>query len=169
MQDTIRENYLSWLRDAHAMEQQAVSMLEGLSGRIESYPAIKARIDRHIGETRGQIEEVAGVLARLGESSSMLKDAAGSITASVQSLTGLFASDEIVKGLLASYTFEQMEIGSYRILIAAAETAGDDAAVPVFSRILEQELEMADWLAGHSEAIVRAFLTRSELDLNAKR
>ena len=168
MEET-RDHYVDWLRDAHAMEQQALSMLEGMSGRINNYPAVKTRIDQHIGETRGQIDDIAAILDRLGESPSMLKDTAGSITATIQSLAGMFASDEIVKGLVASYTFEQMEIGSYRILLAAADAAGDSAAVPVFNRILEQELAMADWLASNTDAIVHAYLTRTELDLTAKR
>jgi hypothetical protein len=47
-----------------------------------------------------------------------MKDAGGKLMAMTQSLSGVFAGDE-VKGSLASYTFENMEIASYRILIAA--------------------------------------------------
>ena len=32
------ENYHDWLRDAHAMEKQAESMLESMVKRIDSYP-----------------------------------------------------------------------------------------------------------------------------------
>lgn len=33
----IKENLLDWLRDAHAMEQQAEKMLTAQAGRIEHY------------------------------------------------------------------------------------------------------------------------------------
>ncbi|VEA60916.1 YciE [Salmonella enterica subsp. salamae] len=46
------EHYHDWLRDAHAMEKQAESMLESMASRIENYPDIKARIEQHISETK---------------------------------------------------------------------------------------------------------------------
>ena len=49
---TSQENLLDWLRDAHAMEQQAEKMLKAQSERLEHYPQLKARIDQHIEETR---------------------------------------------------------------------------------------------------------------------
>ena len=45
---TPQENLLDWLRDAHAMEQQAEQMLKAQSKRLEHYPQLKARIDQHI-------------------------------------------------------------------------------------------------------------------------
>src|SRR5690606_36737977 len=36
-----REHLLHWLRDAHAMEQQAERMLKAQASRIENYPAMK--------------------------------------------------------------------------------------------------------------------------------
>ncbi|SUG47546.1 YciE [Salmonella enterica subsp. arizonae] len=37
------EHYHDWLRDAHAMEKQAESMLESMASRIENYPDIKSQ------------------------------------------------------------------------------------------------------------------------------
>lgn len=51
---TPQENLLDWLRDAHAMEQQAEKMLKAQSERLEHYPALKARIEQHIQETLDQ-------------------------------------------------------------------------------------------------------------------
>ena len=55
----IKENLLDWLRDAHAMEQQAEQMLKAQAGRIEHYPKLKARIEEHIQETVGQRERLS--------------------------------------------------------------------------------------------------------------
>ena len=33
-----RMNYLAWLRDAHAMEEQALMMMRGMVSRLENYP-----------------------------------------------------------------------------------------------------------------------------------
>jgi Uncharacterized protein conserved in bacteria len=46
------EHYHDWLRDAHAMEKQAESMLESMASRIENYPDLRARIEQHSNETK---------------------------------------------------------------------------------------------------------------------
>ncbi|TIS14080.1 MAG: DUF892 family protein, partial [Mesorhizobium sp.] len=42
-----REWLIQWLRDAHAMEEQAETMLSGQLGRLESYPELSERIRAH--------------------------------------------------------------------------------------------------------------------------
>lgn len=46
-----------------------------------------------------------------------------------QSIGGMFPSDEIVKGSISGYVFEQFEIACYTSLLAAAEKAGDTASI----------------------------------------
>ncbi len=36
-----QENLMDWLRDAHAMEQQAEQMLKAQAARIEHYPQLR--------------------------------------------------------------------------------------------------------------------------------
>jgi ferritin-like metal-binding protein YciE len=50
MSDT-REWLTQWLRDAHAMEEQAETMLNGQLNRLENYPELSDRIRLHIDET----------------------------------------------------------------------------------------------------------------------
>lgn len=38
----IEENLMAWLRNAHAMEEQAETMLTALAGRTGDYPEVKA-------------------------------------------------------------------------------------------------------------------------------
>lgn len=88
----------------------------------------------------------------------------------LQGFAGMFAGDEVIKGVLASYTFEQMEICSYRILIAAAEGLGDTETAQVCVRILNEEEEMAQWLAGHLDDLTEQYLRREDAELaEAKR
>jgi ferritin-like metal-binding protein YciE len=164
-----RDNLIAWLRDAHAMEEQAITMLNSQLNRLENYPALKARIGQHLEETKRQEQILQTCLDRLGEGSSSLKDTAGKLTAMAQGMSGIFASDEVVKGSLASYTFEHMEIASYRILIAAADVAGDVETKRACEGILEEEIFMANWLSDHMDEVTRQFLLRDEADLSAKR
>lgn len=153
---------LEWLRDAHAMEEQAEQMLKAQASRIEHYPEIKQRIERHIEETRAQSQKVEGCIARYDESSSFLKDATGKMSAMGQAVGGMFSGDEIVKGCIASYTFEQLEIASYKVLIATAEEAGDMETKRVCEEILEEELAMAAWLDEHMPRTLQQYLQRDE-------
>lgn len=157
-----REHLLNWLRDAHAMEQQAETMLSSQIERIENYPKLKARMEEHLLETRQQAEIVARCIRDLGGDTSAIKDLAARTVAVAQGLSGLFVGDEIVKGSLASYTFEQMEIASYRILISAAEALGEHEVAAACRGILAQEEAMASWLEQETPATVWKFLKRSD-------
>lgn len=167
---TVHENLLDWLRDAHAMEQQAENMLESLSDRIEHYPQFKVHIDQHLQETRWQRDQIESCIRRLGSSPSAFKDMAAKVVAFGQGLSGVVMSDEVVKGAISTYVFENMEIASYRTLIAAAEVAGDAETKRVAQEILMQEQAMADWLLNYLPEITSEFLSRSETpDVAAKR
>ncbi|WP_349617446.1 ferritin-like domain-containing protein [Azotobacter salinestris] len=159
---TVHENLLDWLRDAHAMEQQAENMLESLSDRIENYPQLKVRIDQHLQETRWQKAQIESCINRLGSSPSAFKDMAAKIVAFGQGLSGVVMPDEVIKGAMSSYVFENMEIASYRIIIATAEMAGDAETKRIAQEILMQEQAMADWLLNYLPEITTEFLSRSE-------
>lgn len=159
---TPQENLLDWLRDAHAMEQQAESMLKAQSKRLEHYPKLKARIDQHIQETFGQQKLIEECLSRLGGSSSSIKDMTGKLLAFGQAVGGSLMSDEVIKGAMAGYVFENVEIASYTVLIAAAKAAGDSETQAACEKILPQEIAMAEWLLEHLPELTEAFLVRSD-------
>lgn len=70
---TKHENLVSWLSDAHAMEQQAEQMLTAQKKRLHNYPKLRTRIEKHIDETVGQRETLERALTRLGSEPSTLK------------------------------------------------------------------------------------------------
>jgi len=147
------EHYHDWLRDAHAMEKQAESMLEKMADRLEHYPDLRARIVQHIEETRQQQKLVDQVLARNNISTSTLKDAMGKLSAMGQALGGMMTPDEVVS--MVTY------IACYTSLISAAEMAGDHEGAAVFKQIREQEIAMADWCQTHLPDVTQQFLSRS--------
>jgi len=164
------EHLLDWLRDAHAMEKQAETMLKGQSARLENYPDLKSRIDQHIEETLGQQEMVEGCISRLGGSASALKDMGGRLAAFGQAMGGAMMSDEVIKGSMAGYVFENIEIAMYTVLIEAATAAGDVETKRICEEILVQEKAMAQWILHNLPSVTIAFLTRSETEgVTAKR
>ncbi len=87
-----------------------------------------------------------------------------------QAMGGMMVNDEIVKGAQMGYVFENLEIASYKILIAAAEAVGDMQTKEVCERILVEEVAMADWLRDHLAELTQAYLTRAaEPHVEAKR
>lgn len=167
--DELRNHYIAWLRDAHAMEEQALTMMKGMLSRLEHYPDLSARIEQHIAETQEQAAALRGLLDSRAAGTSMVKDAMGKMAATGQALSGMFAEDEVVKGGMASYTFEHMEIIAYKVLIATARQLGDADAVSLFEKSMVEEQNMADWLFDHMDETTRAFLARDAADLPAGR
>jgi len=162
MTTTANEHLNDWLRDAHAMEEQAEKMLSAQADRLEHYPALRARIVQHIEETKGQQRLLDECLTRRGISNSVLKDMGGKLMAFGQAVGGMTASDEVVKGAMAGYVFENLEIASYVSLIGAAKAVGDTATQAACEQILVEEKAMAAWLLEHLPEITQAFLARSE-------
>ena len=155
------ENFMDWLRDAHAMEQQAEQMFSTTASRIENYPEMKQRFESHAQASRRQADMLRACIERRGGDTSALKDMAAKAVATAQGLSGIFVSDEIVKAAMSTYTFEHMEIASYRSLMAAADAVGDTEVRIVCEQHLAQEEEMADWLEEQLPLVTRQFLQRS--------
>jgi ferritin-like metal-binding protein YciE len=157
------ERLMEWLRDAHAAEEQAETMLNGMARRIENYPQLKARIEQHLRETQRQAELVRGCIERRGGSTSSIKDAGAKMLGFGQAVSGMFVGDEVMKGSIASYAFEAMEIASYRILIATAEEVGDQQTARVCEQILREEEAMAEWLEENLPSLTQQYLAREEM------
>lgn len=166
-----RDNFLAWLRAAHAMEEQAITTMTAQSRRIESYPDLKERVDLHLAETmehaqilREMLEQFAGAGRVL-----VLRDMAARLAAKAQGVGGMLTNDEVVKSAVNAYAFAHLQIGQYRVLMAAADELEQLQAQATFRRILDQKIAMADWLEANLDVVTRVFLMRDERDLMAKR
>ena len=163
-----QERLVQWMRDAHAMEKQAERIMETEANRIENYPELKAQLERHLKETRQQAERLSRRLEQLDGGTSTTKDVMAKMMGFAQGMSGLFAGDEVLKGSLANYAFEHMEIASYKMLIAAAEQIGDTESKRVCEQNLREEEAMANWLDEHMGSVTRQFLARESVGATAK-
>lgn len=155
---TAREHVIEWLRDAHAAEEQAHTMLRRTAQQIDGHPEFRAGLEQHGQLSKAQASRLETCLEALGESTSTLKTITGQITAFAQSLSGYVVQDEPVKAVLATATFAQMEVSSYRILIAAATAAGLGDVTSICENLLAEELSFADWLEEQTDSVTRDFL-----------
>jgi ferritin-like metal-binding protein YciE len=162
------KHLVDWLRDAHAMEKQAEKMLQSQAHRLEHYPQLQKRIEEHIEETVDQAKKLEHCLALLDADTSTFKDMGAELTAFGQAMGGMMAEDEVVKGGIASYAFENFEIASYKAIIKAADMASQPEVSQVCKEILQEEIAMADWLSKHLDETTQQFLERDSDDVRAK-
>lgn len=156
--ENARTMMIAGLKNAHGLEQQAIEMLKRNAERLENYPALKQRIERHLEESRSQQDRVAKALEDLGESPSSIKDAAMGFAENVQMMTHAAASDEVLKNSYAGYAFEHFEIASYRALEIMARDAGEPRVEQLAREILAEEEEMAGWLQQNLPEVVEKHL-----------
>ena len=165
MANSPRENFVHWLRDAHAMEVGTLEDLRRVASRIQSYPQLKARFEQHIRESEGQEQRLKELLEGMGESTSAVKETVTKLAGNLQALVTALFSDETLKNAISAYAFEHFEIGNYRALLAAAEQAGEARAVPVLQANLLEEEAMARWLEEQLPELTRRYL---ELDASGQ-
>ena len=142
------------------MENQAIELLEQQVSRLEHYRELRAKVSSHLDESHRQAERVERCLHQLGADTSGLKTAIGKMVGTAQQLSGLFASDEVLKSGIADYAFEHYEIASYKMLIAVAEEAGEHHVGWILEENLREEEAMAAWLAWHLPEVTRQYLHR---------
>ena len=163
-----RETLTDWLRDAYAMESQAVEMLERQAERIKSYPDILAKVQEHIEVSNRQADRLKQCLQRMGADTSAIKTGIAMLMGNAQSLSGIVVGDEIVKAGIFNYAFEHFEIANYRALIAGAEAAGEPEIARQLQQSLDEELEMASWLEQRLPQVTKTYLERKESESTAE-
>ncbi|WP_119678649.1 ferritin-like domain-containing protein [Indioceanicola profundi] len=158
----VQETLIDYLRDAYAMEQQAISIMDRQIERLENYPEMTARLRSHRAETERQAERIETALQRLGTDTSSLKTGMAKLSSNLQAMMNTFAGDEAVKDVISNYTFEHYEIVNYKILKATAETAGEMEIARLAEESLREEEQMASWVEQNIGVITKDFLSRIE-------
>jgi ferritin-like metal-binding protein YciE len=127
-----------YLTDAHAIEAQAIQLLDKGS-RVAGSPELSAAYSEHLDETHEHQSLIKGRLDARGESPSKLKDAA--MTLGALNWGGFFAAQPDTPAKLAgfAYAFEHLEIASYELLRRVAQRASDIETDRIATAILAQE------------------------------
>jgi ferritin-like metal-binding protein YciE len=166
--DTALEIYLTGLRNAHALEHEAMGIMIRQIERLENYPDLLKRLKSHLKETETQTERLASILKEFDESPSTVKDMGGHMMGSMAALTHALSSDEILKNTMANYAFENFEIAAYKSLIALAEATKQEPHIKLLEQSLGEEIAMAGWIDENIEKVTLRFLALSEKGKTAK-
>ena len=158
MASSIQDIYVSGLRNAHALEAQAVQLLSRQVERLENYPAMSERMRQHIEESRTQQHRLEQILERLGTSHSSLKDMVTGFMGNMPAVAHAVTQDEVLKNSFANYAFEHFEIATYKALLEMADAAGDGQAPQLLRQSLDEEVRMAQWIDQHLPETVRTYM-----------
>ena len=150
--------YLTGLRNQHAVETQAIGTIKNELSRMEPYPDLHAQMELERARSTEQAARLDRLLAKHGSSASLVKEAVTGTVATVAGFAHAFASDEVLKDVLAAVGFKAYEIGSYKVLITLAEAIGATADVAVLEQSMKEEQEMGDWLGSHLPGFVHAYV-----------
>src|SRR4051794_8352720 len=133
--DDIQEELVKYLADAHAIEAQAIQMLEAAPKIVGDVPELEKLFRDHLDETRAQQEIVKARLDAHDATPNKLQDAAMRLGA--LNLGGFFKAQPDTPAKLTgfAYAFEHLEIGGYEELKRVAARAGDEETVRVADRI----------------------------------
>jgi ferritin-like metal-binding protein YciE len=142
--ETLLKKYLA---DAHAIEEQAIALLERAPKLVED-KGLETTFDDHLSETREHAELIQTRLTALGGDASSFKDAAMRLGA--LNWGAFFQGHPDTPGKLVAfaYAFEHLENGGYEQLKRVASAAGDEETVRVVETILGEERHAAEQLAG---------------------
>ena len=157
--DAVRSVYITGLRNAHALEHQALNAIDRQLDRLENYPEVADRLALHRRETENQIIRLEDVLGGFGETPSGLKDAALAIMGNMAAITHAMAEDEVLKNAFANCAIENFEIASYKSLIIMAEASGSRDGITALQETLREEQAMARWCEESIEKITHRYLT----------
>jgi ferritin-like metal-binding protein YciE len=146
-----------YLADAHAIEKQAISLLEGAQ-RIVRERSLATLFDEHLELTQEQRRRVGERLEQRGSRPSRVKDIGmrlGGFT-----IGGFFGVQPDSPAKLAgfAFAFEHLEVGAYEQLKRVAARAGDDATVQLARSIAAEERAMAARIAERWDAALDAAL-----------
>ncbi|HWF49892.1 MAG TPA: DUF892 family protein [Solirubrobacteraceae bacterium] len=155
--DELQEEVDHYLSDAHAIESQAIRLLEKAPA-IAGSSELASAYEEHLEETREHERLIAERLRARGASPSRIKDAGLSLGA--LNWGGFFAAQPDTPPKLAgfSYAFEHLEIAAYELLARVARRAGDTETEAVAQRILGQERAAAELIHGLFGAALDAAL-----------
>jgi len=157
--DDIESELVSYLTDAHAIESQALQLLEA-GPAIAGFDGLAQVFREHLEETRGQQQLVEERL-RAHEALPSRSQSTG-LRIGGANLGAFFAAqpDTPVKLAGFAYAFEHLEIASYELLRRVADRAGDADTISVAMQIAGQERVAAERIAATWDGAVEATLAK---------
>lgn len=153
--EDLDQEVIKYLRDAHAIEGQALALLE-TGPKIAGFDALRHVFEEHLPQTREHRRLIDERLEQLGSGPSRFQ--AGALRMGALNLGTFFKvqPDTPVKLAGFAFAFEALEAGAYEMLTRTAERAGDTQTAQLARRICDEERSAAEKVASTWDAAVEA-------------
>jgi ferritin-like metal-binding protein YciE len=161
--DTLDEQLVKYLADAHSIEEQALQQLRGAPDAAHD-PELGEIFRQHLVETEGHESAMRERLEAHGDRSSTLKDLLMRVGGAGFLLFARAQPDTPGKLVAHAYSYEHLELASYELLIRVAERASDSETVAAAQRIRDEEQTMAERLAASFDKAVEVSLAETTPD-----
>jgi ferritin-like metal-binding protein YciE len=155
--DDLEAELVGYLRDARAIEGQALQLLEAAPGMAE-VDALKQVFRDHIKETKEHQRLIEERLAAHDSRPSRLQNMGMRLGALNFGMFFKAQPDTPAKIAGFAFAFEHLEIAGYELLMRTAARAGDQETIDVAQLILADERAAAERIAGTWDAAVDAAL-----------
>jgi UDP-glucose 4-epimerase len=145
-EDQLDSVLVAYLRDVHALEGQAVKLLEVGAERVND-KYLEAAFRDHLEETRHHRKRIEALLDERGARPSLVKDAM--LKAGGLNLSAFFGAqpDSTTKLAGFAFAFEHLEVAAYELLQRVAARAGDEGVAAATEEILAEERRAAERIA----------------------
>lgn len=155
--EDLEKDLVKYLRDAHALEAQAIQLLES-GPQIAELAPLSELFREHLEQTREHQRLIDERLSAHDSGPSRFQ--AGALRAGALNLGTFFKAQPDTPAKLAgfAYAFEALEVGAYELLTRVAQRAGDEVTAGVAQRILADERVAAERVAATWDAAAAAGL-----------
>jgi len=161
-----RDILIAGLHNTHALEMEALQIMNRQVERLQNYPELEQALRSHIRETEEQRRRIEDAMNEMQTSPSAIKEAIFGLMGNVAAVAHAPAKDEILKNMFANHAFENYEIAAYKSLIVIAEAAGF-RNVSGFQQSLREEEAMAQKMKDLVEPITRKYISLEQRETTA--
>jgi len=153
---TGKEQLISWLNDAYAMEKSQHKILQSQLDDAKGFGDLHSHLEEHLQETITQCDRLQQCIESLGGKLSGMKGASGSFMGTIQGMAIGSSDDKLVKHAMADFAAEHYEIAMYETIKTAAEELGFREVVEMCDDSIREEQDMADFLREQLPGVVTA-------------
>ena len=168
-ENSLRELYVEQLRDLYSAENQLVKALPKMV-KAAQLDALRKGFEQHLAQTKGHVDRLEQIFSAMEESPKGRKCAGmeGLVEEGEEVIRERSGSDALDSGLIASaQRVEHYEIAGYGTVRTFAELLGNEEAVNLLQRTLDEEKETDEKLTELAQQVNARALSssgKSEMD-----
>lgn len=149
-----RADLIKWLNTAYASEMQIVDILKHHVEDAIDYPEIKEKIQQHLELSKEHAEKVKKCITELGGEVNKIKAGVMQLIGEAAGITSGVMGTPVIENAIKEFATENYELALYSVIHRYAEELDETEVMDTVESILDDEMEMADWLDANLTELV---------------